>query len=414
MPWATHEYGRQPYYQALFTAASATTVTGLTSVDTATTWTYAGQVVILAAIQIGGLGIITVAVLFTYAVSHRLNVRSKVLAMGAAGAGQISDVGRLLRTIVVTTLSIEAVLAALLFPHFLSRGLGLIDSLWKSIFYSVSSFNNAGFTIDVGGLGIYQNDPWILTIICAGVFIGSLGFPVFLIIQLRGFSWKKWNLHTKLTISATIFLLLFGALLFFLADANNDKMYGDMSAWQRILHSLFYSVNTRSGGFNLVDTQNMNESSVLVSDVLMFIGGGSASTSGGIKVTTFAILCLAVVAEARGDDDMQAFGRRIPVTVLRQAVSVTFLGTILVGVSAALISHIGNIDISRALFEATSAFGTCGLSLGVTQELPPHGLYILTALMFAGRVGTITVASALAIRSKKQLYRNPEERPVIG
>ncbi|MFT4148329.1 MAG: potassium transporter TrkG [Micrococcaceae bacterium] len=413
-PWASHGNGHVPFHHALFVATSATTVTGLTSVDTAKVWTAEGQAVIMAAIQTGGLGIMTIAALLLLFVSKGLGVGGKVMAMNATAANHLGDVGHLLRLIITRALAIEAIIAVLLFPRFLMRGLSFQDSLWKSIFYSISAFNNAGFCIDEGGLDLYTNDYWICTVIMAAVFVGSLGFPVFMVIRIHRFRWKEWNLHAKLTMVTTVALVIVGTILYYFFEGRNTMTFGNMAWPERLFNALFASVNTRSGGFNLVDIDSMRESSHVVSDMLMFIGGGSSSTAGGIKVTTFAVLMLAVVAEAKGNDDIQAFKRRIPETVLRQAISVLVLGATLVAVSVAWISLVTAISLDRVLFEVISAFGTCGLTVGVSAELPPEGLYILSALMFAGRVGSVTLAAALALRQSKQFYRNAEERPAIG
>jgi len=226
--------------------------------------------------------------------------------------------------------------------------------------------------------------------------------------------WRNWNLHTKLTLTTTSILLVVGALIWGALEWSNSATIGDLSIADRIFHALFASTMTRSGGFSITDPSASTSATLLASDALMFVGGGSASTAGGIKVTTIAILFLAIVAEAKGDKDIAVFGRTIPSTALRVAISVTFFGATLVLAATGLIMLLSDASLDRILFEVISAFATCGLSVGVSQELPPAGKYILAALMFAGRIGPIGLASALAVRRRNLLYRYPEEQPVIG
>lgn len=404
-----------PLHQALFTAVSAVCVTGLTVVSTAAHWSFFGQFVILVGIFVGGLGTLTLASLLALVVSKKLGVRGKLIAQEAMNnAGRLGEVGALLRIVIVTSVVIEAVLAAALVPRFLSLGESFGQSLWHGIFYSISAFNNAGFTPHSDGIVPYETDLWILVPLMVGVFLGSLGFPVVMVLQQNGLNWKKWNLHTKLTIQVSLILLAAGAVLWGLLEWNNVRTIGSMSVGDKITHSLFASVMTRSGGFNLVDQNHMDSATMLLSDALMFAGGGSASTAGGIKVTTIAVMFLAIVAEARGDADVKIYGRTIPEGTMRVAISVIVAGATLVAVSALLLLQISGATLDRVLFETISAFATVGLSTNLSAELPPAGVYVLTVLMFAGRVGTVTLAAGLALRQRSQLYHYPEERPIIG
>ncbi|HEX9229851.1 MAG TPA: potassium transporter TrkG, partial [Arthrobacter sp.] len=264
------------------------------------------------------------------------------------------------------------------------------------------------------GIVPYETDLWILVPLMLGVFLGSLGFPVVMVLQQNGLNWKKWNLHTKLTIQVSLILLVAGTVLWGLMEWENLRTIGGMSTADKVIHSLFASVMTRSGGFNLVDQNQMDSTTMLLTDALMFAGGGSASTAGGIKVTTIAVMFLAILAEARGDADVKVYGRTIPEGTMRVAISVIVAGATLVAVSAMVLLHISGESLDRVLFETISAFATCGLSTNLSAELPPSGVYVLTALMFAGRVGTVTLAAALALRQRSQLYHYPEERPIIG
>jgi trk system potassium uptake protein len=404
-----------PVHQALFTAVSAVCVTGLTVVSTAVHWSFFGQLVILVGIFIGGLGTLTLASLLALMVSKRLGVRGKIIAAESMNnAGRLGEVGTLLRIVITTSVAIEGILALALVPRFLTLGEPFWQSVWHGIFYSISSFNNAGFTPHSDGIVPYETDLWILIPLMVGVFLGSLGFPVVMVLQQNGLNWRKWNLHTKLTIQVSLILLVAGAFLWALMEWDNVRTIGSMGVGDKITHALFASVMTRSGGFNLVDQNQMDSTTMLLTDALMFAGGGSASTAGGIKVTTIAVMFLAIIAEARGDADVKVYGRTIPQGSMRVAISVIVAGATLVSVSAFLLLAISGQSLDRVLFETISAFATVGLSTNLSAEMPPAGVYVLTALMFAGRVGTVTLAAALALRQRSQLYHYPEERPIIG
>ena len=403
-----------PLHQAFFTASSAVCVTGLTVVSTAVHWSFFGQLVILVGIFVGGLGTLTLASLLALMVSKRLGVRGKLIAQEAMNAGRLGEVGTLLRIVIVTSVVIEAALAVTLIPRFLLLGESFPQAVWHGVFYAISSFNNAGFTPHSDGIVPYETDLWILVPLMLGVFLGSLGFPVVMVLHQNGLRWKKWNLHTKLTIQVSFILLAAGTVLWGFLEWDNLRTIGDMDLGDKITHALFASVMLRSGGFNLVDQNHMESTTMLLSDALMFAGGGSASTAGGIKVTTIAVMFLAITAEARGDADVKIYGRTIPEGTMRVAISVIVAGATLVSVSALLLLHISHASLDRVLFETISAFATVGLSTNLSAELPPEGVYVLALLMFAGRVGTVTLAAGLALRQRSQLYHYPEERPIIG
>ena len=403
-----------PLHDAMFTAVSAVCVTGLTVVSTAMHWSVFGQVLILVAIQVGGLGILTLASLLALAVNRRLGVRGKLIAQEGMNTGRLGEVGSLLRIVVATTVLIELALAAVLAPRFMLLGESPGQAIWHAVFYAISSFNNAGFTPHSDGLVPYENDPWILVPLMFGVFIGSLGFPVIMVLLQTRLRLRRWNLHTKLTVVVSSILLVAGSLLWAAFEWFNEQTIAGMGIGEKILHAVFASVMMRSGGFSLVDMADQDASTLVITDMLMFAGGGSASTAGGIKVTTIAVIFLAIIAEARGDTDVRAFGRNIPAGALRVAISVVTLGATMIAVSTLALLVITNETLQPVLFEVISAFATVGLSIGLSPDLPPAGKYVLAATMFAGRVGTITLAAALALRQRKPLYHYPEERPIIG
>jgi Trk-type K+ transport system membrane component len=421
LPAATASGHRAPFADALFTAASAVCVTGLTVVDTATYWSGLGQVLIMIAIKVGGLGIITLASLLGLAVARRLGLRQRLIAASETKALRLADVRGLLRAVVIMSTSLELAIAVVLLPSFLAEGEGVGSALYHSLFYGISSFNNAGFSLHEGGVERWAGDPFVLGPLAVGVFMGSLGFPVVLTVanNLRRVDGVRrgrrgWNLHTRLTLATTTIVLVVAIVGFAAFEWTNPGTLGSMSVADRVLNSVFAGVMPRSGGFSAVPVQNMHETTWAFQDLLMFIGGGSASTAGGIKVTTLALLVLATVAEARGDRDVEAFGRRIPSGSLRLAVTVLLAGSTLVLVSTLALLAISGRTLDAVLFEAVSAFGTCGLSTGLSAELPDAGKYVLTALMFAGRTGTMTLAAALALRDRRRVVRLPEERPVVG
>ncbi|MGX6397014.1 TrkH family potassium uptake protein [Rothia kristinae] len=402
----------------LFTATSAVTVTGLTAVSTASQWSVFGQLVILLAIQIGGLGTLTMTSLLAIALGRKLGLRTKLFAqegLSIAGKqGRLGEVAQLLRTVVLTSASIEASIAVLLAPRFMLLGENLFTAVWHGIFYAVSSFNNAGFTPHSDGLVPYGTDWWILLPLCAGVFVGSLGFPVILVLRMVGINPKRWNLNARITIFGSLILLVVGALLWGAAEWGNEDTLGGETVMEKTLHAVFASVMTRSGGFNLVDMDQMNPITKLITDMLMFVGGGSASTAGGVKITTMAVVFLAILAEARGDQFVTAFHRTIPDSVLRIAITVIVLSATCVVLGTAALMMVCREPLETILFEVISAYATCGLSVGLSGRLPASGLCILSVLMFIGRLGTVTVATGLALRSRSRLFKYPEERPLIG
>lgn len=415
MPAATASGQRAPFVDAVFTAVSAVSVTGLTTVPTGEYWSTWGHVLIIAGVQIGGFGVMTLASLAGLAVSRHLGLTSKLLAAAETRAPWLGEVGSLIRTVVVASLTIELGLALILFPRLLALGDSVGTAAWHSIFYAVSSFNNAGFVPTPEGLVPFFSDWWVLLPLVVGVFLGSLGFPVLLALggSLRRRR-RRWTLHTRLTLVTSGILVLVGSVAIGAFEWDNPATFGAQDTGTRVLSAIVAGVMPRSGGLATVDVGQMREATWLMTDALMFVGGGSASTAGGIKVTTLAVLVIAIIAEARGDRDMDVWGRRIPRSTLRLAVAVSFVGASAVLVSCLVLLQLTDWTLDVVLFETLSAFGTCGLSTGVTPDLPEAGKYVVAALMFVGRTGTMTVAAALALRDRQRVIRYPEERPIVG
>lgn len=414
LPGATASGARAPFVDSLFTAVSAVCVTGLTTVSTATYWSGFGQAVILVGIKIGGLGVMTLASILGLAVSRRIGLTQRMLAASETRTTRLGEVGTLVRAVIVASLVVETVLAVVLVPRFLELGESFATALWHGTFMALSIFNNAGFVILDGGLEPYVGDWWMCLPIILGSAIGALGFPVILNVAERWRRRAKLTLHSRLTLVTYAALAVGGTLAVGLLEWTNPATLGALPLPDKVLAALLGGVNSRSSGLSTIDVGQMNDASWFVQDALMFVGGGSASTAGGIKVTTFAILVLAIVAEARGDRDVEAFGRRVPTSTIRLAVAVAFLGATLVGVATLLLLALTDIHLELVLFEVISAFATVGLSTGITDALPNSGKYVLAALMFAGRLGTITLAAALALRQRRRVIRMPAESPIIG
>jgi len=414
LPVATSSGQRAPFIDALFTATSAVCVTGLTTVDTGMYWSGWGLAIIAAGIKIGGLGIMTLASLVGLAVSRRLGLTQRLLAAGEARASGLGDLRSLLRTVVIVSFSIEIIIALVLFPRFLTLDYGLGRSAGYSAFYGISAFNNAGFSPDPAGLYPFANDFWVLVPLGLGVFIGSLGYPVYLNMMR---AWRKprtWSLHTKLTLIMVAALATVSAGLLAILEWSNPATLGTSSTHATIGNVFFQSINQRSGGFASFDIGEARETTWLLEIVLMFIGGGSGSTAGGIRVTTLAVLLLAIWAEARGRRDIEAFGKRIGTEVLRGAVAITIVSLSIVIVGTGVFMAQTNIPLDRSLYEVVSAFATCGLSTGITGSLPDNAKMTLVIIMYTGRVGSLTIAAALALNKQRRVIRYPSERPLIG
>jgi len=414
LPLATRSGHAPPFIDALFTATSAVCVTGLTSVDTANYWSDFGQGAILVGIQIGGLGIMTLGSIMSLITFRRLGFRTRLLAASETGSTGLGEVGLLVRAVAVISAVAEAAIAVILIGRFAASGEPWPKAVWHGVFYAVSTFNNAGFAPTDQGLTPHLADWGVLVPIGVGVFIGSLGFPVILDITRHLRHPRRWNLHTKITVSVSLALVVASAVLLSLTEWNNPATLGDQTTGTTLINTVFAGINTRSGGFATYAIEQQKPATIIAQDALMFIGGGSASTAGGIKVTTFAVLLLAILAEARGDRDMEAFGRRIDPSTLRVAITVTTAGMVLVFTGALGLSAIGAGPPDHVIFESISAFGTCGLSTGLSAALPWDGKLILIVLMLAGRLGTMTIAALVSLTNRRRLIRLPQERPIIG
>lgn len=405
-----------PFLTALFTATSAVCVTGLVVVDTGTYWSSTGQGIIMALFQLGGFGMMTSATLMGLLVSGSIRLRTQRLLQAETHSLSLGDVKSVAKVVLWVTLVTELVMATVLTLRFgLGYGMPWPEAIWQGLFHSVSAFNNAGFSTWSDSLMRFVGDAYVLVPLMLAIIIGGLGFPVLQeLIVGRGQRRPIWSMHVVLTIWGSMALILGGALIIFLTEMDNVKTLGPMDWAVKGMAALFSSVSARTAGFNVIDIGGLTNESLALHFALMFIGGGSAGTAGGVKVTTFFVLVLVVWSEVRGNPDVEFRGRRIAEPVQRQALTVVALGSATITLAMLLILPLTTQPYEKVLFEVISAFATVGLSTGITAELAPGAQFILIALMFVGRVGVVTLAVAIATNQMRRNYRYPEEKPIVG
>ena len=415
LPMATTSGRGASFMEALFTATSALCVTGHVIVDTATFWSPFGLVVILALIQVGGFGVMSLATLLGLLVARRLGLRTRLTAVSESHSVGVGDVRRVLRGVALITLACEASVAAVLTTRWaVGYDVELPRALWYGTFHAVSAFNNAGFALFSDNLVSFVADPWIIVPICVAIILGGLGFPVIMELRRRFRLPRTWTLNTVTVAVGTLVLLVGGTVALTALEWSNPDTLGGLAPGERVLAGFTAAVMPRTAGFNSIDVGAMNPTSWLVTDILMFIGGGPAGTAGGLKLTTFAVLLFIVIAELRGDAAVNMFGKRLPRSTHREALTVALLAVALVVTSTLAIMVLTGLDADRVVFEVISAFSTVGLSTGITASLPPAAQLILVALMFIGRLGPVALGSALALTRTTRLYELPKERPIIG
>ncbi|TWP50814.1 TrkH family potassium uptake protein [Lentzea tibetensis] len=399
---------------ALFTAVSGVTGTGLAVVDTASHWSAFGEAVVLLLFQIGGFGIMTLASLLAMLISSRMGLRMQLTVKTETNTLNLGQVRRLVAGVILISLAVEAVGAILLGLRFwlgYSRSPG--RALYEGVFHSVSAFNSVGLALYPDNLMRFATDPFICLPIAAVAITGGLGFPVLLeLMRRRGH--RRYSLHTRITVPVYLGLMAFGTLVVLVVEWGRAGTLGPFSVPEKLLIGLFHGVMPGTSGFNTVDISQLQPATLLVNDVLMFIGGGSAGTTGGIRVTTFALLAFVLLAEVRAEPTVHAMGRRIGNEVQRQAVTVALLGVGAVMAATLILLGTTSFRLDDVLFETTSAFGGVGMSTGITPKLPVTGQVVIILLMIVGRLGPITLASALALRERTRRYELPEERPIVG
>ena len=417
LPFATRDGQGAALMDALFTAASATCVTGLVIHDTWSYWSGFGQAVILLLIQVGGMGVVTMAIAVSAFTGKRIGLRQRFVMQEAIAAPQVGGIVRLTRFILKTTLILEGAGALLLSLRYCPR-YGLLEGAWMAVFHAISAFCNAGFDLmgrdqAFSSLTGQTGDPLVNLVIMGLIVVGGLGFFLWEDLRENNFRLKRCRLQTKIALSATGLLILLPALFFYFWEFSQPA-WAAMEPGERLFASLFQAVTPRTAGFNSVDLTLLHDTSILVMIALMLIGGSPGSTAGGMKTTTFAVLLLCVRSFFRKDPAVQCFNRRISPEILRGAMTIFTLYLLLALTGGALISCLEGQDLGAAIFEAASALGTVGLSLGITSSLGAASKLILVGLMYFGRVGCLTMIYALAGNHQGANSQLPLEKITVG
>lgn len=406
-------------FDSLFTSTSAVCVTGLVAVDTGTTFSLFGQVVLLALIQVGGLGFMVFATMIMVALGRKISIRGRMLIRESMNGATLSDLGRLTWLYLLLSIAIETVGTILLSVRFVPL-FGWKRGIWMALFHAVSAFCNAGFDLfgNYASLTAFSGDPLVLLTVAALIILGGLGFSVILETLRSRQSFRNLSLHTRIVLLTTLALLLTGTVFFWLAERTNAETLAGYGEGEKILNAFFQSVTMRTAGFNSFDLSRFRDGSKLFSSVLMTIGASPASTGGGIKTTTFAALALLMLSVVRGENEVNVSRRRLPGDIIRRAlaVAVLFLTTLVTGTLVITFIENGRFPLEDILFEASSAMGTVGVSAIGTPALQPASRAVLLPMMFLGRVGPLTLAAALAKRQGKMrpASKYPEERIMIG
>lgn len=412
LPMATQDGEGAPFLDALFTATSATCVTGLVVHDTATYWSTFGQAVILMLIQIGGMGVVTIAVSIAAISGRKIGLMQRSVMQEAISAPQVGGIVRMTEFILKVVIFIEIIGATLLAPVF-CRDFGVVKGIWYAIFHSISAFCNAGFDLigvrtPYSSLTSYATEPLVNIAIMLLIVIGGIGFMTWADIYNNQFHFKKYRMQSKVILLVTAVLISVPFLYFFLFE------FSDMALGQRIWSSMFQSITPRTAGFNTVDLTIISEPGLMLMIILMLIGGSPGSTAGGMKTTTIAVLCASALAVFREKEQAHFFGRGIPFRAIRNAATVLMLYVALSLAGAMFISGYEDIPVLSALFETSSAIGTVGLSLGITPSLGTFSRIILISLMFLGRVGGLTLVFAALHEKEISGFKFPEEKITVG
>ncbi|MFA9378169.1 MAG: TrkH family potassium uptake protein [Lachnotalea sp.] len=416
LPIATRGHGGASFLDALFTATSATCVTGLVVRDTCQYWTIFGQIVIIVLIQIGGLGFMTIGVFFSIILRRKIGLRTRGILQESVNTLQIGGIVRLAKKIIWGTVFFESVGAILLSIRF-SQKYGPLKGIYYGVFHSISAFCNAGFDL-MGNKSEYISfteyaDDWIVNItIMSLVVIGGVGFLVWDDISVQKFNFKKYKLHSKIVLMTTAILISSGAILFYLFEKN--YLMTDMSPSGVILSSLFSSITARTAGFNTIDTSLLQENSKMLTMVLMFIGGSPGSTAGGIKTTTVVVLIIYLRANIKKINGCNIFGRRLDDDTIKKASAVLCTNLLLAVVATMMVASSQHLALTDVLFEVISAIGTVGMSTGITRDLNTLSRIIIIFLMYCGRVGSLSFALSIGSNKKTIPVSQPVEHITIG
>ncbi|MBR4099889.1 MAG: Trk family potassium uptake protein [Clostridia bacterium] len=416
LPLATRSGQAAPLSTAMFTSVSASCVTGLIVENTVTYWSLFGQIVILILIQIGGLGYMTIATFFYRLIIRKRGLKEKIIMAESINTTRLNDFSAPIKKIFWGTVIIEVSGAALLAIRFVPL-FGVLKGIYYSVFHSISAFCNAGFDLlgtptPFNSLVSFNNDPLVIFVISALIIVGGLGFLVWDDLLIKHFRFKKLNLHSKIVITLTTTLLLLGAFLFFIFEHN--ELFSNMPIGTKLLNSFFSSVTPRTAGFNSVDIASLSESSKLLTVILMFIGGSSGSTAGGIKTTSLFVMIAFTISNIRGKDSITAFNKKITNEILNKALVITLINLCLALTGAFIICATEPVSLSNSLIETFSAISTVGLSAGLTSGLGMFSRIILMLLMFCGRVGSVSFATALFEKRTKAPVSYPTEAITVG
>ena len=416
LPVSSADGKAKDFLSSLFTATSATCVTGLVVVDTYAGWSVFGKIILLVLIQVGGLGFMTVGVFVAVLMKRNIGLKERGILQESMNALQIGGIVRLVKKITIGTFLIEGIGALLLSIRFIPR-MGWLEGICNGIFHSISAFCNAGFDLmgkeeEYSSLVAFSGDYLVNITVMLLIVIGGIGFLVWDDLQKKKFRFKEYRLHTKIVLTMTVFLILGGALSIYLLE--KDGLMADMGAGESILASLFASVTARTAGFNTIDIGKMSSGSKLVTIVLMFIGGSPGSTAGGVKTTTFAVMLIFVWANLRGSHGSNVFGRRLEEEEIRKASIVVTINLLLAVGAAILLCAFQNLPTEDILLEVFSAIGTVGMSSGITRDLTSVSRVIIILLMYCGRIGSMTFALSFTERKKVAPVQLPAEKIIIG
>jgi len=420
LPAASADSNPAPFLSALFTATSATCVTGLVVVDTATHWSVFGQAVILVLIQIGGMGVVTMALAVSLVTGRRIGFSERRVMQESIGAPQLGGIIRMTGFIVRGVLLFEMIGAILLTIRFAAlEGVSLGQAAWYGVFHSISAFCNAGFDLfgtaeaPFASLTGFMGDAVVNTVVMLLIIIGGLGFFVWEDIRINRLHFKRYRLHTKIVLGVTAVLLVLPALFFYFFEFARHE-WAHLSAAERALASIFQSVSPRTAGFNTVDLTALSAASVLVMIPLMLVGGSPGSTAGGAKTTTLAVCLLAVRSVFARKDSIQCFRRRLPSDAVKNAIAIMSMYLLLFFAVSVCLCCLDDVSLRDAMFEAASAIGTVGLSMGITASLCTFSKVVLILLMFFGRVGALTLLYAVAGEQMHVPSSFPQEKIPIG
>lgn len=401
------------YVNSLFTSASAVCVTGLTVLNTARDFTPFGQVIIITLIQFGGLGIMTLATVGYIIMGKKISFKERLMIKEQLNTESIQGIVKLTKKVIGYTFFLEMMGSLLLALRFVPM-FGFEKGLAFSIFHAISAYCNAGFDIFGDSLIIFQNDYYVLLILSLLIILGGLGFTVYADLLAKD-KLRKLTLHSKVVLIMTGSLLLIGTLSFLLFESSNPGTLGSMNFPSRLANSFFQSVSPRTAGFYSVDMSKIRETTIFSTIMLMFIGGSPGSTAGGIKTTTFACLLLTTISVVKGEEDVNCLNRRLPFETIKRAVSIFLIGLAIVFSTAIILTITdSSLKFINLLFESTSAFGTVGLTTGITDKLSTLGRLVITLTMYIGRVGPLTMAYAFARRNMKRDYRNAPGNLMVG